>query len=159
MSDYYRDFEYCDFSELQGKTLVSIVPNKESDGEITELIFTTSDGIVYMMYHSQDCCEDVSVQDICGDLNDLLDSPVLLAEEVHGGACNDDGVPIEKVEEEFDAPYPGCESWLWTFYKLSTNKGSVTIRWLGTSNGYYSESVDFRRSPARRHPTREPQWS
>lgn len=91
------------------------------------------DGIVYTFYHSQDCCESVTVDDICGDLKDLVGSPLLEAEEATSDK-NPDGVTPE---------YQDC--FTWTFYKFATNKGSVTIRWYGESNGYYSESVYLRR--------------
>lgn len=105
------------FSDLVGKTLVEIVNNSD------ELIFKTSSGEVYKMYHWQDCCESVMIEDIVGDLDDLLNSPIVRAED-----RSNDG--------------DGGE---WTFYELATNKGSVTIRWYGTSNGYYSTSVDFKK--------------
>lgn len=72
--------------------------------------------------------------DVVGDLKDLIGNPILLAEEVVGGDTPED------VDREFS------ESYTWTFYKLSTIIGSVTIRWLGESNGYYSESVYFEKT-------------
>lgn len=112
---------------LVGKTLTAA---KNLDNE--EIVFETTDGETYKLYHSQDCCENVAVEEIIGELADLIGSPVLQAEE----ATSADAPPGWKRDY---AP----DSATWTFYKLATNKGSVTIRWLGESNGYYSESVDF----------------
>ena len=113
------------FSDLLGKTLKSI-DNKDNE----QLIFTTIDGEVFLSFHNQDCCENVRIEDIEGDLNDLVGVPILQAEEL----TNSDNT-FNKIE------YP--DSFTWTFYKLATIKGYVTIRWLGESNGYYSESVEF----------------
>lgn len=106
---------------LIGKTITNI-----ENIDNVELVITTSDDKVYKMYHQQDCCETVSIEEIIGDMNDLLNSPITMAEEV--------------TQEGTD---PDCDSSTWTFYKFATNKGYVTIRWFGESNGYYSESVDF----------------
>ena len=114
------------FEELKGKTITKI-EGMEKDSGCVE--FFCSDGTKYIMYHEQDCCESVYLEDVCGDVKDLLNSPILLAEEVK----NADGPALDKYDE----------SWTWTFYKLATIKGTVTLRWYGASNGYYSEEVDF----------------
>ena len=117
------------FSDLKGKTLIII------DGLIkgSEMVtFCTKEGNIYEMYHDQECFEKVEVEDICGDIQDLLDSPILLAEESTSRE-NPKGTEMEWQDDSFT----------WTFYKLSTFKGDVTIRWYGESNGYYSERVDF----------------
>jgi hypothetical protein len=115
---------YENVNVLIGKTLTHIEYNED------EMIFTTSNGEIYKMYHEQNCCESVSIEDITGDLSDLLHATLTMAEEVTN---NDNPKTI------YD------ESYTWTFYKFATIKGFVTIRWYGESNGYYSESVDFRR--------------
>ena len=119
---YY--FNNVDFSVLKGKVLkdVKVVGHEQ-------IIFTTNDDIEYKMCHTQDCCESVHITDINGDIKDLIGSEILLAEE----STNRDNPPDEDY----------IESFTWTFYKLATIKGYVDIRWYGSSNGYYSESVEL----------------
>jgi hypothetical protein len=126
-----------DFSELRGKTLTAVGVNRgQGDDYIS---FTTDHGCRYIQRHHQDRCESVDIDDICGDVADLIGTPILLAEEVsHSGGEGDSSDWPEGVLQEY-VP----EIYTWTFYKLTTIKGSVTIRWYGTSNGYYSESVHF----------------
>lgn len=109
--------------ELIGKTLISITKGKDDD----ELLFITDCGESYRMYHYQNCCECVSIEDINGDLQDLIGTPILDANESSNSEDN--------TKED--------ESFTWTFYHISTIKGYVTIRWYGSSNGYYSEGVNF----------------
>ena len=127
--------------QLLGKTLTAVVKNEAND----EIIFTVDDGTEYKMYHRQDCCESVSIDDINGDLNDLVGSPILVAEENSSSKPTPEQI-VEKEKkklEEGDDYYEYEDSFTWTFYKLATIKGYVDIRWYGSSNGYYSESVDL----------------
>ena len=88
------------------------------------LYFEQEDGVQFVLTHIQDCSEDVKIESIDGELDDLIGAPLLMAEEA------------VKVGGE-----PTLESGTWTFYKFATVKGYVTVRFLGWSNGYYSERV------------------
>lgn len=94
---------------------------------VDEMVFENDD-VSITFYHEQDCCESVRIEDICGDIADLVSSPILSA-SIETNDTDATGI---------DWP----ESFLWTFYKFATIKGYVTVRWLGESNGYYSEEVD-----------------
>lgn len=120
---------YEEFSLLLGEVITAIEINKDSGG-CDEIIFTLKNGKTYKLFHDQDCCESVYVDDITGDPLKLIGDPLVLAEE----NSNKDGLPAPE--------YP--DSWTWTFYRLATRRNSVVIKWLGESNGYYSESVDFK---------------
>jgi hypothetical protein len=117
----YWNNKSTDFESLVGMTFVKITGDEGSD----RIVFVRDDGVEFVMYHHQDCCENVYVESIVGDLHDLLDSPIVRAEE----ATNDD-----------ESAY---ECGMWTFYKLATKNGYVDIRWYGSSNGYYGVGVSF----------------
>lgn len=116
---------YTLFSTLKGLTLTKIENTPD------EIIFHVDDGRKFRQVYYPDCCASCSVDEIFGDLEDLIGTPILQAEESTSNE-NPDGVKKDWQD-----------SFTWTFYKIATIKGSVTIRWYGESNGYYSESVTF----------------
>lgn len=91
-----------------------------------EVVFQFSDGSL-TFWHMQDCCESVCLEEFDLDV-DLSGSVILSAEEIEGESASDDDI---------------YESYTWTFYKIETTKGGLFMRWLGSSNGYYSEAVDL----------------
>lgn len=108
-----------------GKTFIDITGAVQEE----KIIFTEDNGDKYKMYHARECCEHVYIDDIVGDLSDLVGWPILKAsEDTNSGRGRGEGSPASET---------------WTFYNLATIKGSVTIRWYGSSNGCYSESVDI----------------
>lgn len=126
--DYWKMKEEdrnINLSELVGKT-IQVVENENNES----ILFVCTDLSAYEMYHMQDCCEDVGVYNINGDLQSLVGKTILsITESILGDWPKD-------VQE------PEClESFTWTVFIIETESSTVVIRWLGTSNGYYSESV------------------
>lgn len=107
------------YYDLVGKTFTSVV----QDGD-DAIRFKVGDTTAYSLLHTQDCCESVSIEDVCGDLSDLEGTEILEASE---SSEHDDSV----------------ESGTWSFFKFRTRKGYVTVRFYGSSNGYYSESASL----------------
>jgi len=123
--------EEVPFETLKGKTLIAISGAKVGSDEI---VFTCSDGERFRMFHRQDCCESVSVEDVLGDIAKLIGEPLVYCYESASG------------QRPGDVPTPDYEpdSQTWTFYRMGTqSSGAVVLRWLGESSGYYSESVSF----------------
>jgi hypothetical protein len=128
----WHQAKYLELEDLKGLVIKSVEGLEE---ESEEVIFSTECGKQFKMYHEQDCCEGVAVDDVCGGIDDLIGAEIVHFEERtnHG---DEDSDPKDKPSEY-------CESFTWTFYDIQTTKGSVNIKWLGESNGYYSESVDI----------------
>ena len=114
----------AELKDIVGMTMTSV----ENKGD--ELVFTSTDGKSFKLFHPQDCCESVSIESVVGDLSDLVGEPLLIAEKSTGETPADYTFEYEP------------ESYTWTFYKFATRKGYVDVRWLGESNGQYSESVE-----------------
>lgn len=124
-------------SDLIGKTLFHIERSKDHKDEVLTFY---GHGFAYKMFssennHGNDV--EVIIDDIIGDLDDLINSPILVAELVT--SQHDDPNPLLPPKKD------NRGSWVWSFYKFATAKGYVDIKWWGTSNGYYSERVCFMR--------------
>ncbi|HBY20802.1 MAG TPA: hypothetical protein DEG71_07310 [Clostridiales bacterium] len=117
MSWIYKD--NIPFESLLGATLLDF---EELDDRVS---FLTDKGrytlINFESWCGNDC--DVSLEDIDGNIYRLFGQKIIFAEEIiHSGTD---------------------ESTCYSFYKLSTNNDSVTLRFYGRSNGYYSENMQL----------------
>lgn len=98
-----------------------------------EVHFYNNGDLMFKLFHEQDCCENVYIESIVGDLNDLTNNPITLAEVVYKN--NHD-------QEDLDDCYDLFQTW--SFFKFATVKGYADIRFFGSSNGYYSETADLK---------------
>lgn len=89
----------------------------------------TTDKGTFQQRHEQDCCERVNIHEVKGNL-------VYLCGKI---------ISVESVESKDNKPETGdADSWTWTYTTITTEHGVVKVTWLGESNGYYSESVEWR---------------
>lgn len=108
------------FEQIQGMTITAVVYK-----EVSESLLIHLNTHVLEMIHHQECCETVYLADVVGSFEDLI------------------GYPLLEVSESFvDIESEGYESSTASYYNFRTVKASVQLRWIGESNGYYSETVD-----------------
>lgn len=103
---------------------VDLVKDKYGNTEIVMIEFES--GSTLKFYHEQDCCESVYLESVDNNIDNLQGSKLLGIEEVAQKGNEDD-----------------YGSKTWTFYKIKTTAGYFTFRWLGESNGHYSETVSI----------------
>jgi hypothetical protein len=112
---------------LVGKVITSILIEKY------EYTISCNDGTNYRAYHMQDCCERVEIVSIHGDISNILGQKITLAECIIDRENRPKNVNVD-------------DSFTITTHIIGTQQGQLVINWLGTSNGYYSESVYFQLS-------------
>ncbi len=115
---------------LRGRTIDKVI-GLEKDSEVVEII--TACGKVFKFFHDQDCCEEVKLVDFDLNPDELVGAYVTSA--YLSTSSDQSGKEIKPSEDS--------ESWTWSFYRIVTDKGTLSMRWLGESNGWYSESVEL----------------
>ena len=110
------------YDELLGKTIVRAAASND------EFYLLFDDNTYFRLYHEQCCCETVELIDVDGDIEDLV-----------GGTLRE----AEVVTHEWET----SNYERWTYYKFGTQKGGVSLRWYGSHNGYYSNTVDEASGP------------
>ena len=107
------------FEQIQGMTITAVVYKESNESLLIHL-----NTHVLEMIHHQDCCEAVYLADVVGSFEDLI------------------GYPLLEVSESIVDIATEDMSSTTSYYNFRTVKASVQLRWVGESNGYYSETVD-----------------
>ena len=111
-----------EFETMIGEVLSSI----DIDTKENQILLTTKSGRIFKFYHEQDCCESVTINGlVVGDIQKLV-----------GGVIQE----ITKEESTVEVEYDSRTDTTLTF---KIDEHTVISNWIGESNGYYSESVDF----------------
>lgn len=93
----------------------------------------------FRFFHNRDCCESVTIVSVEGDLAKVLYAEVLEATQ----DADNSGVGWRPEWGEKPADCYTDESVTRTVFTFHTKDATLRVVWIGTSNGYYSESVDM----------------
>ena len=115
-----------DFFTLKGQTIRKIIALSTGSLKIV------TDKYKYHLYHEQDCCENVRLVDVIGDVDNILNKEIIFAEEDSGAKD-----PEWHTSYDYDCHHT------WTKFVLGTKNANVEFWFLGESNGYYSESISI----------------
>jgi hypothetical protein len=115
---------HVEFSDLVGEVLDAV----DIDREENQILLTTRSGRKFLVYHEQDCCETVAIHWQDGSFDKLIGKPIVEA--------RDFAVDTGESESDYDSQTT-------TTLVFRVDDQTVISRWIGDSNGYYSESVDI----------------
>ena len=115
------------FFTLKGQTIRKIIALNTGSLKIV------TDKYKYHLYHEQDCCENVRLVDVIGDVDNILNKEITFAEEDSGAKD-----PEWHTSYDYDCHHT------WTKFVLGTKNANVEFWFLGESNGYYSESISIK---------------
>ena len=111
--------------ELIGKTVTDVAIMDWLDEDRVEL--RCSDGSAYIMGHTQQYSESVYLKEVEGYTFDLLNSPIIDAQE---------DVSSDWVEHS---------GYIYTTYIIVTNNGTAVFKWTGTEDEEYTGDVSVRK--------------
>jgi hypothetical protein len=111
------------FDVLVGEVLDAVDIDREKD----QILLTTRSGRQFLIHHEQDCCETVEIVGQDGCFIRLVGKPIVEAREIAIDTTKDDSYGTETT----------------TTLIFRVDGETVISRWVGDSNGYYSDSVDI----------------
>jgi len=112
-----------------GSLVGEVLTHIDTDEGNTEIMLTTASGRIIRIYHHQDCCERVSIESTEGNWHSLIGKVIIEASE--------------DIDPQGEPPPKYPESWTRTALTFKVDDATVISRWIGESNGYYSESVEI----------------
>jgi hypothetical protein len=112
--------------EIEASSLVGEVLTHVDDCD-DEILLTTESGRRIIIKHEQDCCESVHIEGIEGEWHTLIGKVIVEAKnEIASNDCGECGESCTHTELTF-----------------KVDDATVISRWIGSSNGYYSEAVEL----------------